>query len=235
MITKQKKPLSTCYIESDSLSFHHTLICCIMFVMPVMWCKSYISTDFIIRWHHEGYCIMFCWVQHVAFHHLASIKASVDTDNDIILRFIFLWITGRIIVLCCLVWPFCWIHVSHWIFSVLTTGLSSSDKCCFACFLCFKYINSIITPLVCFLLRFSYSWLTHQVTIMLTTSKNVPFPGRNHHANHRYWWPDTLIITRAPASEGWLAGGYDLEIEHFQKWLAWWLPGGQWLLCTVEL
>ena len=28
----------------------------------------------------------------------------------------------------------------------------------------------------------------------------------------------------------WLAvvntGGYDLEIGHFQKWLAWWLPGG---------
>ena len=24
----------------------------------------------------------------------------------------------------------------------------------------------------------------------------------------------------------WLAGGYDLEIEHFKRWLAWWLPGG---------
>ena len=24
----------------------------------------------------------------------------------------------------------------------------------------------------------------------------------------------------------WLAGGYDLEIGHFQKWLAWWLSGG---------
>ena len=25
----------------------------------------------------------------------------------------------------------------------------------------------------------------------------------------------------------WLAGGYVLEIRHFYKWLAWWLPGGQ--------
>ena len=24
----------------------------------------------------------------------------------------------------------------------------------------------------------------------------------------------------------WLAGGYDLEIGQFQKWLAWWLPSG---------
>ena len=23
-----------------------------------------------------------------------------------------------------------------------------------------------------------------------------------------------------------IAGGYDLEIRHFQKWPAWWLPGG---------
>ena len=37
----------------------------------------------------------------------------------------------------------------------------------------------------------------HQLTTMLATSKNVLFP-----ASHRYWWPDTLIIARAPASEG---------------------------------
>ena len=24
----------------------------------------------------------------------------------------------------------------------------------------------------------------------------------------------------------WLAGGYDLETGHIQKWLAWWLSGG---------
>ena len=34
----------------------------------------------------------------------------------------------------------------------------------------------------------------------------------------------------------WLADGYDLEIGHFQKWLAWWLPGvqcllAQWYVC----
>ena len=44
----------------------------------------------------------------------------------------------------------------------------------------------------------------------------------------------TLIITWAPARviikvsghrHWWLAGGYDLEKGHFQKWLAWWLLG----------
>ena len=32
----------------------------------------------------------------------------------------------------------------------------------------------------------------------------------------------------------WLAGGYDLEIGQFQRWLAWRLPGGYWLFCPVE-
>ena len=38
-----------------------------------------------------------------------------------------------------------------------------------------------------------------------------------------------MIIARAPPSHQyrWLAGGYDLEIGQFYKWLAWWLPGGQ--------
>ena len=45
----------------------------------------------------------------------------------------------------------------------------------------------------------------------------------------------TLIITLAGARViskvlghlyQWLAGGYDLEIRHFEEWLAWWLPGG---------
>ena len=36
----------------------------------------------------------------------------------------------------------------------------------------------------------------HQVTTMLTTSKNVLFLGHNHllSSNRRYWWADTLII-----------------------------------------
>ena len=31
----------------------------------------------------------------------------------------------------------------------------------------------------------------YQVTNMQATSKNVLFPGHNHHANHRYGWPNT--------------------------------------------
>ena len=38
----------------------------------------------------------------------------------------------------------------------------------------------------------------HQDTTMLATSKNVLFPGHDHHANHLYCWPDTLIITQVP-------------------------------------
>ena len=43
-------------------------------------------------------------------------------------------------------------------------------------------------------------------------------------ANHWCWWPDTLIIERAPArviikvmghQHWWLAGGYALEVRHF--------------------
>ena len=65
---------------------------------------------------------------------------------------------------------------------------------------------------------------------MLATFKNVLYPGHN----------DLLTIsTDDPSLAGtwaiikvsghqyqWLAGGYDLEIGHFKKWLAWWLPGG---------
>ena len=53
----------------------------------------------------------------------------------------------------------------------------------------------------------------HQVTTMLATSKNVLFPGHIH-----------LLTT---STDGWwLACTYDLEIGHFEKWLAWWLRGG---------
>ena len=140
-----------CYIESDSLSFHSSLKCCIMFGMPILWFKSYISHRF------KEYCIMFCWVQHVAFHHPMSIKAWTQTLTSFLDLFFFESRDGDCTMLFWLFDHFCWIHVSRWIFYVLTTGSSSSDKCCFDCFLCFK-INSIITPLVCFLLRFSCSW-----------------------------------------------------------------------------
>ena len=70
----------------------------------------------------------------------------------------------------------------------------------------------------------------HRVTTNLATSENVLFPGLNQLlttgtddpsltaawamikvSGHQYWW---------------LAGGYDLQIGHLQKWLAWWLPDG---------
>ena len=53
---------------------------------------------------------------------------------------------------------------------------------------------------------------SHQVTTMLATSKNVltGAPAIIKVSGHQYQW---------------LAGGYDLTIGHFQKWLAWWSPG----------
>ena len=63
----------------------------------------------------------------------------------------------------------------------------------------------------------------HQVTTMLATSKNVQFPGHNL-LTTSVW----LIAKVSGHQYQWLAGGYDLEVGHFQKWLAWWLPGGQW-------
>ena len=71
----------------------------------------------------------------------------------------------------------------------------------------------------------------HRVITMLATSKNALFPGHNHLLTTGTDYP-SLAGTRAIISVSghqywWLAGGYDLEIGHFQKWLGWWLPGGQ--------
>ena len=48
---------------------------------------------------------------------------------------------------------------------------------------------------------------------MVAASQNVIFPGHNHVAlkvsGHQYRW---------------LAGGFELEIGEFWKWVAWWLP-----------
>ena len=71
----------------------------------------------------------------------------------------------------------------------------------------------------------------HQVTTMLATSKNVLFQVHNHHANHRYWWPDTLIITRAPVHEGssisvvsrWLWPGNRIYLEVASMVVTWWI------------
>ena len=66
----------------------------------------------------------------------------------------------------------------------------------------------------------------HQVTIMLATSKNVLFPGHNH-----------LLTTGINNLTLWLSPKrqWDLEIGHFEKWLAWWLRGWQWLFCTTGI
>ena len=60
--------------------------------------------------------------------------------------------------------------------------------------------------------------------------KCVLFPGHNHPANPG---TDDQTIWVSPKSKSvkghqyrWLAGGYDLEIGHFLRWLAWWLSGG---------
>ena len=52
------------------------------------------------------------------------------------------------------------------------------------------------------MLSYSTKNTIHQVTTMLATSKNILFPDHNHlwPVNHQYWWPDILIIARAPAS-----------------------------------
>ena len=65
----------------------------------------------------------------------------------------------------------------------------------------------------------------HQVTTMLATSKNVPFPGYNHLLTTSADDPITLIITLIGTlviilevlghQHQWLAGGYDLEIGTF--------------------
>ena len=51
----------------------------------------------------------------------------------------------------------------------------------------------------------------HQVTTMLSTSKNVV---------------GAQAIIKVSGHQHWrLAGGYDLEIAHFKSWIAWWLLG----------
>ena len=92
---------------------------------------------------------------------------------------------------------------------------------------------------------------------LLATFKNVLFPGHNHllttstddptlwsSPEHCIcWWSFTLIITLAGVrtiikvlghQDWWLAGGYDLEMGHFWKGLAKWLPGGRLPFCAVS-
>ena len=64
---------------------------------------------------------------------------------------------------------------------------------------------------VCLLVSLGKKATIHQLTTMLTTSKNVLFQAIIKLSSHQYRW---------------LAGSYDLEIGHFKKGLACWLPGG---------
>ena len=73
---------------------------------------------------------------------------------------------------------------------------------------------------------------------MLATSKNVLFPGHNHLLTTG---TDDISLTGTQAiikvsghKYQWLAGGYDLEIGYFKKWLAWWLPGGYWIVAFLR-
>ena len=65
---------------------------------------------------------------------------------------------------------------------------------------------------------------------MIATSENVLFPGYNHLLTTG---TDDPLLTGAQAlikvlghQYERLPGGYELEIGHFYKWLAWWLPCG---------
>ena len=83
------------------------------------------------------------------------------------------------------------------------------------------YYSNMLCAILSELITLGKKATIHQVTTMLATSKNVPFPGHNH----RCWWPFTLIITLAGIQANitvlghqhrWLAGGYHLEIGHFK-------------------
>ena len=55
----------------------------------------------------------------------------------------------------------------------------------------------------------------HQVTTMQATSKNVQFPGHNHRYDDPSLGGGQAIIKVSGHQYRWLAGGYDLEMQHF--------------------
>ena len=63
----------------------------------------------------------------------------------------------------------------------------------------------------------------HQLTTMLTTSKNVLFPGYNHllttGADDPSLAGDRVKTNVSGHQHRWLTGGYDLEIGHFEWWI----------------
>ena len=75
----------------------------------------------------------------------------------------------------------------------------------------------------------------HQITTMLSTSTNILFPG----ANHRCWWPPTLIITLAGAwalikvsghQNRWLWPRKRTFLEVASMVVTWWIV----VFCAVE-
>ena len=68
----------------------------------------------------------------------------------------------------------------------------------------------------------------HQVSTMLSTSRNVLFPGHNHLLTTGASLAGTRVIIKVSGHQDqWLAGGYNLEIEHFLEVdsmvVSWWI------------
>ena len=71
----------------------------------------------------------------------------------------------------------------------------------------------------------------HQATVMLATSKNILFPGHIHLLSTGTDDPSLtgarVIIKVSGHQYQWLAGGYDLETEHFLEVASmvviWWI------------
>ena len=69
----------------------------------------------------------------------------------------------------------------------------------------------------------------HQVTTMLATSKNCTISRPQPPANHRCWWPDTLVITRVPGRSSvpvvsrWLWPGSTTFLEVASMVVTWWI------------
>ena len=75
----------------------------------------------------------------------------------------------------------------------------------------------------------------HRLTTTLATSKNVLFPGHNHllttSADDRSLAGTWAIIKVLGHQHQWLSPGN----RTFFRWIVWWLAGGYWLFCAVEV
>ena len=70
----------------------------------------------------------------------------------------------------------------------------------------------------------------HRVNTMLATFKNARCPGQNYllttGTDDSTLWLSPECQRVNGSQYRWFASGYNLEIRHFKKWLAWCLPGG---------